>query len=57
MEAVMPVQIRNVPSESHEGTHYTVTYIRGYWACTCPDFFYREHKPECKHIVSIKRAS
>jgi predicted nucleic acid-binding Zn finger protein len=44
----------NVPSSSREDTHYTVTYVGGEWSCTCPDFFYRAHKPECKHITRAK---
>lgn len=48
--------IRQVPSETGNG-YWTVTHVNGEYSCTCPDFFYRTQKTECKHIRRVKGAA
>lgn len=41
--------------EGDRGIEYIVTHFRlpNTFACTCPDYVYREH--ECKHIKAVKK--
>ena len=43
-----------IQSESDPNKTYEITKVGDMFACSCPDFIYREEH-DCKHILKIKK--
>ena len=50
----MPKNTWTVPSETTDNKFYEITKVGDNFACSCPDFIYREEH-DCKHILKIKK--